>query len=78
LDTLHVFAAEGYHKIVIRARIEEGKIATWANYYDGLTSRRTALSALSRNGSNTELRSVRVHNVRVELGDYPLNEDRYG
>jgi hypothetical protein len=27
------------------ARIEEGKVATWADYYDGLTSRRTALGA---------------------------------
>ena len=27
------------------ARIEEGKIATWADYYDGLTSRRAALAS---------------------------------
>jgi limonene-1,2-epoxide hydrolase len=27
------------------ARVEEGKVATWADYYDGLTSRRTALGA---------------------------------
>ena len=27
------------------ARIREGKIADWADYYDGLTSRRTALAA---------------------------------
>jgi steroid delta-isomerase-like uncharacterized protein len=26
-------------------RIEQGKIADWADYYDGLTSRRTALAA---------------------------------
>jgi limonene-1,2-epoxide hydrolase len=25
-------------------RIEDGKIADWADYYDGLTSRRTALA----------------------------------
>jgi len=28
------------------ARIQEGQIATWADYYDGLISRRTALGAL--------------------------------
>ncbi|HZC35139.1 MAG TPA: hypothetical protein VE242_05975, partial [Chthoniobacterales bacterium] len=27
------------------ARIENGKITDWADYYDGLTSRRTALAA---------------------------------
>ena len=26
-------------------RIEQGKIADWADFYDGLTSRRTALGA---------------------------------
>jgi hypothetical protein len=27
-------------------RVDNGKIADWADYYDGLTARRTALAAL--------------------------------
>ena len=36
-------------------RTDNGKIADWADYYDGLTSRRTALAAHFTDGSNTKL-----------------------
>lgn len=36
-------------------RTENGKITDWTDYYDGLTSRRTALAAHLRNPSNSEL-----------------------
>jgi steroid delta-isomerase-like uncharacterized protein len=36
-------------------RTDNGTIAGWADYYDGLTSRRTALPHTLRNGSNTKL-----------------------
>jgi hypothetical protein len=44
-------------------RTDNGTIADWADYYDGLTSRRTALSAHLRNGSNAKLGKLSAGHV---------------